>query len=400
MVEQTDQSACIAAYQDQTEGQRLDSLRTSLRARLVTGLEGLGFTFARGQVIPPIYSDKESIRLMYTAERKKFAQERGDLLQKLERRALPFFAAGDEVSPSDIQPRIELVETPTQVDIFRYACLLWSIPVSQGYGRRMRFLVFDEANDKLIGVLGLSDPVYCLAVRDSWIGWSDQDKRRRLWHVMDAYVLGAVPPYSYLLSGKLMALLATSDEVRTQFIARYGGRASGILGLVREPHLVLLTTTSAMGRSSMLNRLKREGEPIWESLGMTMGWGHFHFGNGYFKDIADFMRRESPKVFASYKFGGGPSWKLRVIRACLRELDIPSTALQHGIRREAFAAPLAANWRDFLQGRCADPHFHSRPSDDLMSFFRRRWLLPRAHRDHRYRDVTHQDIRRQVRAEA
>lgn len=366
----------------------------------MTGLENMGFTFAPGQVTPPSYPDKESIRQMYIAERRRFVGERGDLLQRLERRALPFFATGEEVSPGVIRPRIELVESPLQVDIFRYACLLWSIPVSSGYGRRMRFLVFDETNNKLLGVLGLSDPVYCLAVRDSWIGWNDQDKRRRLWHVMDAYVLGAVPPYNYLLGGKLVALLATSNEVREHFVARYEGRASGILGLIRAPHLILLTTTSAMGRSSMLNRLKQDGDPIWKSLGMTMGWGHFHLGNGHFKEMADFMREESPEVFASYKFGGGPSWKLRVIRACLRELDIPSTALQHGVRREVFAAPLSGNWREFLQGRDDDPDFHDRSSQDLMSFFRQRWLLPRTARDSRYKDVVHQDIRRQVRAEA
>ncbi len=378
----------------------MDSTRAELRQKLVAGLEASGFSFAGDEVTPPSYPDKESIRQAYKDERIEFLRERGDLLKRLERRALPFFAKGEEVSPGAIYPRIELVETPLQADIFRYASLLWSIPVSQGYGRRMRFLVFDDSNNRLIGIFGLADPVYCLAVRDSWIGWTNEDKRSRLWHVMDANVLGAVPPYNYLLGGKLVALLATSDEVRAQFAAKYEGRKSGILGLVRDPHLVLLTTTSAMGRSSMLNRLRREGEPIWESLGMTIGWGHFHLGNGYFKDIADFMRKESPDVFRSYKFGGGPSWKLRVIRACLRELEIPSTALRHGVAREAFAAPLTDNWRDFLHGRCEDPDFHKRPSSDLMAFFRQRWLLPRANRDERYKRVTSEDIRRQVRVEA
>ena len=377
----------------------LDSRRLQLRERLLNGLEDLGFTFSAGQVTPPAYTDKESIRKMYVAERRRFVVERGQLLRRLEKRALPFFATGDEVSPDLIHPRVELVETPLQVDIFRYACLLWSIPVSRGFGRRMRFLVFDDSNEKLLGVFGLSDPVYCLAVRDSWIGWSDQDKRRRLWHVMDTFVLGAVSPYNYLLGGKLIALLATSNEVRKHFISRYQGRPSGILGIVRDPHLVLLTTASAMGRSSMLNRLKREGEPIWKSLGMTLGWGHFHLGNGHFEAMADFMREEFPEVFNSYKFGGGPSWKLRVIRSCLRELDIPATALNHGIKREVFAAPLSSNWREFLQGRCDSPEFFDRSIGDLMSFFRQRWLLPRAARDSRYKNIVHHDIRRQVRAE-
>ena len=366
----------------------------------MSGLEKLGFTIGSDRVTPPAYSDKESIRQMYVGERQRFVEERGDLLRRLERRAMPFFATGSEVTPHDVHPRIELVESPLQADIFRYACLLWSIPVSPGYGRRLRFLIFDNSNEKLIGVLGLADPVYCLSVRDSWIGWSDQDKRGRLWHVMDAYVLGAVPPYNFLLGGKLVALLATSNVIREHFVARYAGRPSGILGLIRAPHLVMLTTASAMGRSSMLNRLKREGELIWKSLGMTLGWGHFHLGNGHFEAMAEFMREESPEIFNTYKFGGGPSWKLRVIRSCLRELGIPGTALQHGIRREVFAAPLSGDWKEFLQGRSDVPDFYDCSTDDLMSYFRDRWLLPRANRDSRYKDVTQQDIQRQVRAES
>ena len=376
----------------------MDARRAELRERLVRGLEDSGFVVCGDRVTPPSYPDKESIRGMYLDQRRAFVKDRSELLARLERRALSVFAAGGEVDPAVVRPRIELVTKPRQADIFRYACLLWSIPVSQGYGRRMRFLVFDEANDKLIGVFALADPVYCLNVRDTWIGWDDQVKRRRLWHAMDAYVLGAVPPYSYLLGGKLVALLATSNEVRAHFVARYSGRRSGILGLVRDPHLVLLTTTAALGRSSMLNRLKRDGQPIWRSLGMTLGWGHFHLGNGHFEAMADFMREQRPDVFATYKFGGGPSWKLRVIRACLRELDLPPTALQHGIRRESFAAALCADWREFLHGDTDTPDYHDRPTEDLMGFFRERWLLPRAQRDSRYKEVTRLDIQRLVRA--
>ena len=131
---------------------------------------------------------------------------------------------------------------------------------------------------------------------------------------------------------------------------------------------------------------------------MTLGWGHFHLGNGQFEAVADFMREERPDVFASYKFGGGPSWKLRVIRACLRELDLPPTALQHGIRRESFAAPLCRNWREFLHGDIDTPDYRDRPVSDLTLFFRERWLLPRAQRDSRYKDITSRDVQRLVRA--
>lgn len=67
-------------------------------------------------------------------------------------------------------------------------------------------------------------------IRDQWIGWGAEVKASRLYHVMDAYVLGAVPPYSQLLGGKLIALAAASDEVRMVFWDRYLGRPAIISG--------------------------------------------------------------------------------------------------------------------------------------------------------------------------
>jgi hypothetical protein len=180
---------------------------------------------------------------------------------------------------------LEPVDTRFKSDLFRYASLLWSVPVSAGYGRRMRFLVFDDSNGKLIGLFALGDPVYNLGVRDRWIGWSVAERSDRLYHVMDAYVLGAVPPYSCLLGGKLVALLATSDEVRDAFRARYSGKASQIRKVRHDPHLVLLTTTSALGRSSLYNRLRVDEGPAFIRLGYTEGWGHFHFSEGVFARV-------------------------------------------------------------------------------------------------------------------
>lgn len=76
---------------------------------------------------------------------------------------------------------------------------------------------------------------------------------------MDAYVLGAVPPYSYLLCGKLIAMLALSNEVRKVFHKKYSGHTSLIKKAKRPPFLALLTTTSALGRSSIYNRIRING---------------------------------------------------------------------------------------------------------------------------------------------
>jgi len=90
-------------------------------------------------------------------------------------------ANGSEVEPSRVAPRLELIEAHTwQSNLFRMSALTWSVPVSQVYGRRMRFLVWDETNCKLIGLIALADPVFNLAVRDKHIGWTAEDRRKRL----------------------------------------------------------------------------------------------------------------------------------------------------------------------------------------------------------------------------
>ena len=122
-----------------------------------------------------------------------------------------------------------LVEDEEFAALFRIATLWWSVPVSRGYGRRFRVLVFDRSNDKLLGLFALADPVFNLRTRDAWVGWDVRTRERMLAHVMDAYVLGSVPPYNQLLGAKLVALLAASDFSRSVFARRYKKTTSVIL---------------------------------------------------------------------------------------------------------------------------------------------------------------------------
>src|SRR4029079_5050801 len=102
--------------------------------------------------------------------------------------------------PTRVMPRLELIDADTwQSDLFRLATFSWSVPVSAGFGRRLRYLVWDDSNSKLIGGIALGDHVFNLKVRDELIGWTVHDRSSRLVNLMDAYVLGAVPPYSHLL---------------------------------------------------------------------------------------------------------------------------------------------------------------------------------------------------------
>ena len=107
-------------------------------------------------------------------------------LERHEERLIQRFADGRQVDPSGIQPRLVEVHPGSEEELlFRYARLHWSIPVSAGYGRRLRYLIIDEHKDKLIGLFGLGDPVFAIAPRDRWIGWDKTEKKEKLRHVMD-----------------------------------------------------------------------------------------------------------------------------------------------------------------------------------------------------------------------
>ena len=97
-------------------------------------------------------------------------------------------------------------------------------------------------------------------------------------------MLGAVPPYSLLLCGKLVAMLAASNQVREAFHSKYVGNSSVIRKRTLPSQLVSLTTVSALGRSSIYNRLKFRGREIFHSVGFTQGTGEFHFANGLLRD--------------------------------------------------------------------------------------------------------------------
>ena len=352
-----------------------------------------GFKVKDGMLIPPGNLNKDQVRKLHALSRtEKLVKTKRWILEK-EDTCIKYFAHGEEVTPQAIYPRLELVDTPLKADLFRYASLLWSIPLSTGYGRRLRFLIFDDSNGKLMGLLALGDPVYNLGVRDRWIGWSPEQKRKTLYHVMDAYILGAVPPYSYLLVGKLVALLATSDYVRDTFRERYAGKPSIIKGAVREPHLVLVTTTSALGRSSIYNRLSLPGRRVYHSLGFTQGWGHFHFPDEIFEELKAFLTEVGDPVVKGYRYGEGANWRSRVIKQALKRLGLSPDLLQHGIKREFFAAPLAQNTREFLRGEADTPEYFSASVEEIFAYFRERWLLPRALRDERYKTFKREELR-------
>jgi hypothetical protein len=358
----------------------------AMRKRIIESLEAQGFTHKRGVLTPPDFIDKDeirkknlpAIRLALSKAEAGLRRHQDDLLSR--------FARGSDVDPEKFSPKLVRVRAKSDEELlFRFARLQWSIPTSAGYGRRLRFLVIDEANDKLVGLIGLGDPVFALGPRDRWVGWSRDQCRSNLHNVMDAFVLGAVPPYSHLLGSKLVALLVASDEVRAAFAAKYGNSSSLIKQRELRSRLLVVTTTSAFGRSSVYNRLRVGDRTVFERVGFTQGSGEFHFSNGLYGDIRRFAEANCTATAKQERWGVGFRSRREVIRKTLVHLGLSGDWLYHGLEREVFVVPLAANAREVLRGEAQNARWHHTTVEDLGDWYRHRWLLPRAARDNNYR---------------
>jgi hypothetical protein len=369
-----------------------------LRRRVRAHLRKLGYTKdENGELVPPRL-DKDAYRLIHAPQRAERLEREARFVESNARELIGNFAEGPEVDLDKLSVRLEMIEHSTwQSDLFRFATLLWSIPVSNGFGRRMRYLVWDDHSHKLIGLFALGDPVFNLGARDRLVGWTSSERAARLANVLDGYVVGAVPPFNYLLGGKLVASLIRTQEVVENFRDRYGRTEGLISGTAKNAHLVAVTTTSALGRSSQYNRLRLGGINYLEAVGYTGGYGHFHFPQELFAEMRAYLRARKNPYAANNRFGDGPNWRLRAIRQTLTLLGMNSDLLKHGFSREVYFGCLADNALEILRGLRKRPRYGTLlAAADVARLAIDRWMRPRRTRDDRYRFVSREAILAQV----
>jgi hypothetical protein len=136
----------------------------------------LGFSKAAdGTLILP-GATKDMVRSLHAGQRAEKLEASAKFVSRSLPKLLPHFADGSEINPSRIRLSLIQVSSDTlESDLFRLATLTWSVPVSTGFGRRLRYLVWDEAHGRVAGVIALGDPVFNLSVRDNLIGWSSAE---------------------------------------------------------------------------------------------------------------------------------------------------------------------------------------------------------------------------------
>ena len=139
----------------------------------------------------------------------------------------PVLRNQEPISLSRIEPVVTMCKTGEDIQLFEYCRLSQRVPSGRRIGRQIRSLVFDvgQLGRRLIGAIGLASPMYALACRDAYLEWSGSAARARkeagLRRLMDLHLCIALPPYSAVFGGKLLAALALSDSFNQEFRRRY-----------------------------------------------------------------------------------------------------------------------------------------------------------------------------------
>lgn len=220
----------------------------------------------------------------------------------------------------------------------------------------------------------------------------------------DIIVCGAVAPYSPILGGKLVSMLAVSPEVVSAYRDRYAEQesviASSMAGrpVIRPSKLVFMGTTSLYGvGSSQYNRLRmpadrvggRHGELLeYVEIGKSGSYGTSQFSSGTVGALVDLLQQSSNGQRVNSIFGEGVSPKLRKIRDGLDALNLPTEALlQHGRQRIVYGIPLVRNLRRYLLGMDKEPDYFfdlSTPEErtqEIAAWWMERWLSMRVQSD-------------------
>lgn len=393
------------AKRKRVNGRASAVIRLTPEARLKKKLRGhltrLGFVKQPDGTLRLPGAGKDVIRTLHRKQRSDRLEAGKDFLTTAWKDLSKHFGEGREVIPDRIKLRLQLIDAGTwESDLFRLACMSWSVPVSGGFGRRLRYLVWDEGNAKLVGVIALGDPVFNLSVRDKLIGWTSADRGLRLVNILDAYVLGAIPPYAQLLGGKAVACLVRSQEVYEDFADKYGSLKGVISKKNKKANLLAVTTSSSMGRSSVYNRLKLHGVPYFRSIGFTEGWGHFHIPDDLFLEMREYLRNVGHQYADENRFGQGPNWRLRSIRTCLGALDFNEAMLKHGIKREVFLCELASNAAVILKTGKGKPNLKNlKRVEEISGAAIDRWIAPRALRCPEYATWTRDNMLSRIRGD-
>lgn len=328
-------------------------------------------------------SDRETKRSVHLLAKVERIDKRKDFIERKAAFIKKNLLDGSDLDVGKISPKLIEVKADSEWEtIFRWWNLVWwSLPYERAYGRQIRYVVWDRYHQAPIGLIGLQSPILSWSVRDDYLGITKEGRDYWVNQSLSAQRLGAIPPYNYVLGGKLVAYLMTADIVRKKFKAKYSGVKTLMQKRKLPSNLLFITTTGAYGKSSVYTRLKYEKEYVAKFIGYSHGSGSFHIPNALFDKLVKLLEQKGYDVSRGY--GSGPSRKLRLITQSLRLLGFENGA-SHGVQRAVYLFPFVKNLKEVIKNG-ARPKWYHRSIKGLTQHWRDRWAIPRVEKDQTYK---------------
>jgi len=325
----------------------------------------------------PVSSSKSTLRQLHQTRRIEQITAHAARLKETFGEIKQFKLDGDELRPEKIRLRlIEIKHGSLEERIYFWWNLIWwSVPYEPPIGRQLRFLLWDDGHNAPFGLLGLQSPPLHFGVRDRFLELPQPSLDFWVNQSLSAQRIGALPPYNMILGSKMVALAASSADIRHAYETKYAPRKNSKPRTLPS-RLLFVTTSSAYGRSSVYERLSYRREEVCSFIGLTAGAGTFQIPERLYQKILVFLRERGNDVDRN-AFRKGPSRKLRLIDKALDMMNLKFS--YHNVRRGVYLFPHASNLSDVLSLN-KEPIWYNRPFDQLASYWRLRWCLPRAQR--------------------
>jgi len=354
-------------YADELIEKRKEELREEIVKRIVENQK---------QSAELDFSNKEDVQNVLLSRKRESLKK--NLRWYADHESFAVKAISNPVDWDNFQPELIQVKSGQDKTLYEYFRGTVASLASSGYvGRQLKFLLKDKVSTNVIGFASIGSDLCIIGERDKLIGWTHEQKFQggKLSCGFNINVCMTLYPYGALTTGKLLAMLLCSNEIRNLWKETYGDPCCYVL------------TTSLYGKSSQYNRIKE----YLDFIGYTKGFGNAHVDNDTYKMIDEYLTLENKNVADDIKRKSnvkmsiiGKGSKLAVdkhhnlgaLEGLIPELK---DAGKHGQCRGIYMGYFAENAKEFLTDQIKEEEikWFDRPIDKIIEFWKERWYKMR-----------------------
>jgi len=322
-----------------------------LKNYIVNQWHQMGFVMVGNQIAT---QTPESARNVISWIKNKNLESKKIYIERAYSAILDHSITASQLCPEKIKPRIiDCNKSEYFGNLFLgWRNLWWSMTYSGAVGRRLPILMWDDYHNAPIGLWGLASHRYSK-------GGNGINKYAN--NSLECRSGGALPPYSFLLGGKLTTALSLTDDVKNIFKQTYGDD-------------LYFTITSAMyGKSPIYDRITINGIKMSHQYGYDSGSSEIHIMHFRDKLVKWGEENLNPKT---YYPKGSAIYPKEMARIVLKHLGFKKP-YYHGIVKPRYLHTTCLNIKDVLQ-HGSNPKMTKLSTETAFKWWYERWFKPRS----------------------